>query len=123
MQLPAVLWLLALTCLAILQIQASPFPPSPQGTVNLDQVTFLDHDYVDNALKLDALTKGVCPNFDVRCVKDGDWRHPVGKLGSKPFCREGIRCNQCEETKNTRECNRTFKECEGECEAYGPIPF
>ncbi|WRT68849.1 uncharacterized protein IL334_005830 [Kwoniella shivajii] len=67
---------------------------------------------------------GICPNFDVRCVKDGDWRNPVGKLGSKPFCRKGIRCNQCEESKNTRECNRTFRvECEGDCQAYGPIPF
>ncbi|WVW79117.1 hypothetical protein I302_101082 [Kwoniella bestiolae CBS 10118] len=67
--------------------------------------------------------KGICPDFEVRCVKDGDWRNPIGRIGSKPFCREGIRCNQCEEHKNTRECNRTFKECEGECEAYGPIPF
>ena len=70
----------------------------------------------------------------------------MGNIGVKSFCRVGIRCNQCEEKKNTcvppslsvdsrrwvddllrndsRECNMTFPaECKGECEAYSPIPF
>ncbi|ORY29127.1 hypothetical protein BCR39DRAFT_177579 [Naematelia encephala] len=55
----------------------------------------------------------ICPALSVSCVKDGDWRHPIGSLGSKPFCRQGIRCNQCEGHKNTRECNRTFEACQG----------
>ncbi|WWC73304.1 uncharacterized protein I206_107271 [Kwoniella pini CBS 10737] len=87
-------------------------------------VTFSSAFPIDNPSSLSQETfKGICPNFDVRCVKDGNWRNPIGKLGSKPFCREGLRCNQCEESRNTRECNRTFKECEGECQAYGPIPI
>ena len=110
----------------------------------------------------------ICPNLKVNCVLDGDWRHPVGSLGTRreylklelsanqlgrlasfviaflvsaalllrmsvsrvlilitlAFCRSGIRCNQCEEMRNTHECNRSFREaCAGSCEAYGPIPF
>ena len=85
-----------------------------------------------------------CPTtWTIRCVLDGDWRNPVGNIGVKEFCRVGIRCNQCDEKKNTfvdalrrivlrakfasrfsRECNMTFPaECKGECEAYSPIPF
>ncbi|WVF67188.1 hypothetical protein IAT40_001935 [Kwoniella sp. CBS 6097] len=113
MQLLVILSVVALAWLS--SVQALP------SSLANDQLTFTypsEDDHILEALK------GVCPDFDVRCVKDGDWRHPIGKLGPKPFCREGIRCNQCEESKNTRECNRMFrKECEGECEAYGPIPF
>lgn len=25
----------------------------------------------------------ICPELEVTCVLDGDWRHPVGKLGKK----------------------------------------
>ena len=25
----------------------------------------------------------ICPRFAVKCVIDGDWRHPVGELGKK----------------------------------------
>jgi hypothetical protein len=25
----------------------------------------------------------ICPKLTVKCVIDGDWRHPVGKLGDK----------------------------------------
>lgn len=43
-----------------------------------------------------------CPTtWTIRCVLDGDWRNPVGNIGVKPFCRVGIRCNQCDEKKNT----------------------
>lgn len=121
-------------------------------------------------------TMGICPAFEVKCVLDRDWRHPVGYLGKRrkldgiewigwendinqpplpfclylthphppslpcphrfrvsmkraraltlAFCRVGLRCNQCEEERNTRECNRMFREeCKGRCEAYGPVPF
>lgn len=104
-------------------------------------------DFLDG---VDQTTLDICPELNVKCVIDGDWRHPVGELGKKreslwygampygpesiaellmretslAFCRSGIRCNQCDELKNTHECNRSFRaECHGECEAYGPIPF
>lgn len=66
-----------------------------------------------------------CPEFTVRCVLDGNWPSGiVGNIGPKTFCRKGIRCNQCEEVKNTLECNFVFdEECAGRCEAFGPIPF
>lgn len=28
-----------------------------------------------------------CPQFNVKCVLDGDWRHPVGELGPKRASR------------------------------------
>ena len=27
-----------------------------------------------------------CPEFTVKCVLDGDWRHPVGDIGKKREC-------------------------------------
>ena len=67
-----------------------------------------------SAIPLSELTLGVdiCPQLNVKCVKDGDWKHPVGDLGKKresesdyahaaAFCREGIRCNQCDISKNS----------------------
>ncbi len=29
------------------------------------------------------LALDICPSLKVNCVIDGDWRHPVGTLGSK----------------------------------------
>jgi hypothetical protein len=86
---------------------------------------------------------GICPSFKVNCVLDDDWRRPIGSIGKKrvylptagkstmssadgrqAFCRVGLRCNQCEENVNSRECNVLFrKECGRMCKAYGPIPF
>ncbi|OCF44456.1 hypothetical protein I317_01717 [Kwoniella heveanensis CBS 569] len=83
MQLSAtLLFLSALTCLAL--VQALP-PLQPRNPTDFDQLAF--HDpcapvHIDDS----ALTenfKGICPNLDVRCVKDGDWTHPIGKLGPK----------------------------------------
>jgi hypothetical protein len=109
-----------------------------------DQLPLSDLPAVSNVDTLD-----ICPELEVTCVLDGDWRHPVGRLGKKreslpisiwthqdldptskgisadlpAFCRKGLRCNQCYEEGNTRECNRQFVECGRSCEAYGPIPF
>ncbi|SCZ88951.1 BZ3500_MvSof-1268-A1-R1_Chr1-1g00849 [Microbotryum saponariae] len=65
-----------------------------------------------------------CPSFKVRCVR-GHWPTGiVGDIGAQPFKRVGIRCNQAHIARNTRMCNFVFEEqCEGQCEAYGPIPF
>lgn len=109
-----------------------------------DQLPLFDLPALSNVDTLD-----ICPELEVTCVLDGDWRHPVGRLGKKrespliswwthqhldltskgisadpsAFCRKGLRCNQCYEEGNTRECNRQFVECGRSCEAYGPIPF
>ena len=41
--------------------------------------------------------------------------------GKKPYCRSGIQCYQCEEEKNTAECNvRYADKCLAQCEAKGP---
>ncbi|KAK4704889.1 hypothetical protein P7C70_g1322, partial [Phenoliferia sp. Uapishka_3] len=72
---------------------------------------------------IDALFK--CPSFTVRCVRDGKWPSGiVGNIGPKEFVSVGIRCNQAHEKRNTVECNATFPaECEGTCQAFGPVPF
>lgn len=28
----------------------------------------------------------ICPELNVRCVVDGDWRHPIGYLGKRREC-------------------------------------
>lgn len=62
----------------------------------------------------------ICPDMTVSCKnKDGE---TVGKLGKKPFCRDGVTCGQCHQTENTAECNVKFlKDCKGQCEATGPL--
>ena len=93
----------------------------PQPLVLEDQLTLLD----------------VCPKFTVRCVKDGDWAHPVGELEKKraphlphplmhsrrawrsgliyavAFCREGIRCNQCDIKRNSELRPRSESDVQG----------
>jgi hypothetical protein len=32
---------------------------------------------------IDQTTLDICPELNVKCVIDGDWRHPVGALGKK----------------------------------------
>ena len=90
-------------------------PPSEQQMV-LDKTS--SEDWVESG---STILDGICPNLKVRCVKDGKW--PSGivgdvsrsslsfsylddlisslQIGSQPFCRMGIRCNQCDEEKNT----------------------
>ncbi|QRW21033.1 hypothetical protein RhiXN_06022 [Rhizoctonia solani] len=69
-------------------------------------------------------TYDICPRMTVRCVKDGNWPSGIiGNIGKKDFCREGIRCNQCDIGANTEECNFVFPECDNVCEAFAPIPF
>ncbi|KAM0754216.1 hypothetical protein T439DRAFT_323092 [Meredithblackwellia eburnea MCA 4105] len=61
-----------------------------------------------------------CPDLKVRCVKDGDITKIVGDIGKQGFCRDGVECKQCHETKNTAECNLKYpKECATKCEAWG----
>ncbi|KAL7417979.1 hypothetical protein BDY24DRAFT_437477 [Mrakia frigida] len=65
-----------------------------------------------------------CPSMKIRCVKDSIWPSGiVGDIGTKEFVWIAPRCQQADAPGNTIECNETFEECEGRCEAYAPIPF
>jgi hypothetical protein len=37
----------------------------------------------DNSQEQRQTVWNPCPQFNVKCVLDGDWRHPVGDLGPK----------------------------------------
>ncbi|KAK4684781.1 hypothetical protein P7C73_g5388, partial [Tremellales sp. Uapishka_1] len=101
-------WLIVLLAAAALTL-ATPLPAPEPGLLTSPTSLLLD----------------ICPALKVNCVLAKDWRNPIGTLGSKrelliPFLHPPL---FCDETRNSRECNRTFRECGGECEAYGPIPF
>ncbi|GAA5906754.1 uncharacterized protein JCM6883_005678 [Sporobolomyces salmoneus] len=75
---------------------------------NLDQVRF----GVEEALSDDA-----CPDFLVRCIKDGDITNPVGDIGNKGMKRKGLKCVQAHPKLNTAECNAKYPlDCSTKCE-------
>ncbi|PWY99787.1 hypothetical protein BCV70DRAFT_190809 [Testicularia cyperi] len=61
----------------------------------------------------------VCPDLPVSCVKDGK---VIGDIGTKPFKRQGLSCEQAHKTKNAAECNTKYLvHCKTRCEARGPL--
>ena len=91
---------LALRALAILSlclgITAIPTNQLPFNSADLASSVLPPAD-----LAADSSLWGCPTTWTIRCVIDGDWRNPVGNIGVKEFCRVGIRCNQCDEKKNT----------------------
>ncbi|GAA6006097.1 hypothetical protein JCM11491_002031 [Sporobolomyces phaffii] len=60
----------------------------------------------------------VCPDFLVRCIKDGDVTNPVGDIGNKSMRRKGLKCVQKHSKINTAECNAKYPiDCAAKCEA------
>ncbi|SCV71694.1 BQ2448_3282 [Microbotryum intermedium] len=119
MKLPLVLSYL-LTCLVTTVLSLPQAPP--QQITLVDQAELPSGAPSSSRLGTAALLS--CPSFKVRCVR-GHWPTGiVGNIGPQPFKRVGIRCNQAHIRQNTKLCNSVFKpQCEGQCEAYGPIPF
>lgn len=42
-----------------------------------------EHSQLDKEQERTQTVWNPCPQFNVKCVLDGDWRHPVGELGPK----------------------------------------
>ncbi|GAA5837102.1 hypothetical protein JCM3766R1_006534 [Sporobolomyces carnicolor] len=59
-----------------------------------------------------------CPDFLVRCIKDGDITNPVGDIGNKAMERKGLKCVQKHHKLNTAECNAKYPiDCATKCDA------
>ncbi|GAA5888277.1 hypothetical protein JCM16303_007257 [Sporobolomyces ruberrimus] len=76
----------------------------PQVQDKVDQVRFFDED--------------ACPDFLVRCIKDGDITNPIGDIGNKAMERKGLKCVQKHHKLNTAECNAKYPiDCATKCDA------
>ncbi|GAA5828550.1 hypothetical protein JCM5353_004183 [Sporobolomyces roseus] len=82
---------------------ASSIPQTVQDGVDQVRFTFSD----DN---------DPCPDFLVRCVKDGT--DVVGDIGNKGMERKGLKCVQKHHKINTAECNAKYPiDCATKCDA------
>jgi hypothetical protein len=81
---------LALLVLSLSSILAAIIPP----LLNQDQPG-LDTDTIAFGQDSDRTVLDICPELNVKCVVDGDWRHPIGYLGKKRMSKTIVqRCQR-----------------------------